>query len=163
MLIAPRNTLSHTQIKFYSKYLDNVLWSRHLKFIITSMCGGFLIAQIVKTLPEMQEIQVWSLGQEDPLEKGMRTHSSILAWRIPWTEKPGGIQSIGSQSQTRLRNLAYMHTRHTHVCIISNHISTIAGNLACLKSGHMDNQYPFCPQAICKPHSSFWYSLSHHS
>ena len=97
MLIAPRNTLSHTQIKFYSKYLDNVLWSRHLKFIITSMCGGFLVAQIVKTLPEMQEIQVWSLGQEDPLEKGMRTHSSILAWRIPRTEKPGGLQSVGSQ------------------------------------------------------------------
>ena len=42
-------------------------------------------------MPEMQETQVWSLGQEDPLEKGMATHSSILAWRIPWTEKLGGL------------------------------------------------------------------------
>ena len=47
----------------------------------------------------MQETQAWSLGQEDPLEKGMITHSSILAWRIPWTEKPGRLPSSGSQSQ----------------------------------------------------------------
>ena len=52
----------------------------------------------------MQETQVQSLGGEDPLEKGMATHSSILAWRIPWTEKPGGLQSIGPQSQTGLSN-----------------------------------------------------------
>ena len=45
----------------------------------------------------MQETQVWSLGQEDPLEKEMATHSSILAWKIPWTEDPGGLQSMGSQ------------------------------------------------------------------
>ena len=47
--------------------------------------------------PAMQETQVRSLGWEDPLEKGTATHSSILAWRIPWTEEPGGLQSIGSQ------------------------------------------------------------------
>ena len=51
----------------------------------------------VKNLPAMQEMQVQSLGWEDPLEEGMATHSSILAWRIPWTEEPGGLQSIGSQ------------------------------------------------------------------
>ena len=45
----------------------------------------------------MQETQVWSLGQEDPLEKGMAAHSIIFAWEIPWTEEPGGLQSIGSQ------------------------------------------------------------------
>ena len=56
------------------------------------------MAQTVKNLPAMtQEIQVQSLGQEDPLEKGMATHSSILAWRIPWTEEPGRLQSMGSQ------------------------------------------------------------------
>ena len=54
-----------------------------------------LIAQAVKNLPAMQEIEVQSLGQEDPLEKGMATHSSILARRIPWTEEPGGLQSMG--------------------------------------------------------------------
>ena len=59
--------------------------------------GAFLVAQIVKNLPAMQQTWVWSLGQEDPLEKGMATHSSIFAWRIPWTEEPGGLQSTGSQ------------------------------------------------------------------
>ena len=58
---------------------------------------GFPGNSTVKNLPAMQETQVWSLGQEDPLEKGMTTHSSILAWRIPWTEDPGGLQSVGSQ------------------------------------------------------------------
>ena len=56
-----------------------------------------LIAQSVKKLPAMQETRVRFLGQEDPLEKGMATHFSILAWRIPWTEEPGGLQSMGSQ------------------------------------------------------------------
>ena len=53
---------------------------------------------MVKNLPAMQETQVQSLGWEDPLEKGMATHSSILAWRIPWTEKPGRLQTMGSQN-----------------------------------------------------------------
>ena len=55
-----------------------------------------LVAQMVKHLPIMQEAQVGSLDQEDSLEKGMATHCSILAWRLPWTEKPGGLQSLGS-------------------------------------------------------------------
>ena len=55
------------------------------------------MAQMIKNLPAMLETPVCFLGQEDPLEKGMATHSSILAWRIPWTEKPGGLQSMGSQ------------------------------------------------------------------
>ena len=56
------------------------------------------MAQMVKNLPAMLETQVRSLGWEDPLEKGMATHSSTLAWRIPKTEEPGGLQSMGSQS-----------------------------------------------------------------
>ena len=52
---------------------------------------------MVKNLPVMQEIQVQSLGHEDPLKKGMATHSSIPAWRIPWTEESGGLQSMGLQ------------------------------------------------------------------
>ena len=55
-----------------------------------------LVAQIIKHLPTIRETQVQSLGWEDPLEKGMATHSSVLAWRIPWTEEPGGLQSTGS-------------------------------------------------------------------
>ena len=55
------------------------------------------MSQTIKNLPAMQETQVQSLGQEDPWEKEMANHSSILAWRIPRTEKPGGLQSMGSQ------------------------------------------------------------------
>ena len=58
------------------------------------------MAQTGKNLPEMQEIRVQSLGWEDPLEEGMVTYSSILAWKIPCPEEPGGLQSMGSQSQT---------------------------------------------------------------
>ena len=59
--------------------------------------GASLLAQVVKSLPALQEIQIQSLGQEDPLEKGMDTHSSSLAWKIPRTEEPGGLQSMGLQ------------------------------------------------------------------
>ena len=55
------------------------------------------MAQTVKNMPAMQETQVQALSWEDPLEEGMVTHSSILAWRIPWTEEPGGLSYIGSQ------------------------------------------------------------------
>ena len=58
---------------------------------------GFPVAERLKHLPSMRETQVRSLGREDPLEKEMVTHSSILAWRIQWTEKPGGLQSTGWQ------------------------------------------------------------------
>ena len=61
-----------------------------------------LVAQMVKNPPEVQETRVRSLGREDPLEKGMATHSSILVWEIPWTEEPGGLQSMGSQKRTQL-------------------------------------------------------------
>ena len=56
-----------------------------------------LVALLVKNLPALQETRVQPRGQEDPLEKQMATHSSILAWRIPWTEEPGRLQSMGSQ------------------------------------------------------------------
>ena len=56
-----------------------------------------LVSQMVKNLPAMQETWVCPLGQEDPLEKGMATHSSVLTWEIPWAEESGGLQSMGSQ------------------------------------------------------------------
>ena len=66
------------------------------------------MAQKVKHLPVMWKTQARSLGREDPLEKEMTTHSSILAWRIPWTEEPGGLQSMGSQKVDATERL------HTH-------------------------------------------------
>ena len=65
------------------------------------------MAQMVKNLPTKQETQVQSLGREDPLEKGMATHCSILAWRAPWTEEPDRLQSMVSQSQTRLSDFTF--------------------------------------------------------
>ena len=67
------------------------------KLLLHLSSSASLVAQMVKNLPAMQETWVWSLGLEDPLKEEMATHSSILAWRIPWTEEPGRLQSIGSQ------------------------------------------------------------------
>ena len=63
--------------------------------------GFSLMTQMVKDLSTRLQTQVWSLGRDDPLEKGMETHSSILAWRMPWTEEPGSLQSMGSQRVIR--------------------------------------------------------------
>ena len=63
--------------------------------------GASLVAQTVKNLPAVQETQVQSLGQEDPLEKGMATHSSVLAWKIPWTEEPDSLLYTGLQRVRR--------------------------------------------------------------
>ena len=71
---------------FNVRFESNHLWKLH---------WASLMAQIVKNLPALQKIQVQSLGQEDPLEKGMATDSSILDWRIPWTEATDGLQSMG--------------------------------------------------------------------
>ena len=106
-----------TYWKKWSKTLDTKyplrdrlsLWGREC-YVIHFLKGGRdhkkecagaklnpMLAQIVKNLPAMQETQVPFLGQEDPLEKGMATHSSILYWRIPWTEETGRLQSMGLQ------------------------------------------------------------------
>ena len=66
---------------------------------MNSLKRTFLVGQMVKNLPATQESWVGSLGQEDLLEEGMATHSGTLAWKIPWTENPGRLQSMGSQSQ----------------------------------------------------------------
>ena len=66
-------------------------------YILPTYYWTSLVAQLVKNLPAVQETWVRSLGCEDPLEKGMATHSSILAWRIPWTEESCGLQSMGLQ------------------------------------------------------------------
>ena len=66
-------------------------------FALTGYEWASVLAQMVKNVPAMWETWVQSLSWEDPLEKGMATHSSIPAWKIPWTEEPGGLQSMGSQ------------------------------------------------------------------
>ena len=69
----------------------------YIYFRLWKWCWASLVVQVVKNLPAVQETWVWSLGWEGLLEKGMATHFSIFAWRIPWTEEPGGLQSVGLQ------------------------------------------------------------------
>ena len=88
-----------------------------------------LVAQTVKNLPAMQKLWFWSLGQEDPLEEEMATHSSILAWRIPWREEPGGLQSKGSQ---RVGHDWATNTNSFHHCI---HKSVFCISIPALKIG----------------------------
>ena len=83
--------LSHQGSFIMEKNIKNNVW------VCIYITGAFLVASAAKNLPAIQETQVWSLGQEDPLEEGMATHSSILAWKIPWTEETGRLQSTGSQ------------------------------------------------------------------
>ena len=73
-------------------YIENDVINSH-----AHLTWGFLGGSAVKNSLAMQEMQVQSLGQKDPLEKGMATHSGVLAWRIPWTEEPGGLWSVKSQ------------------------------------------------------------------
>ena len=71
-----------------------------------SLYGASKVTLVVKNLPAKQETQVQSLDGEDPLEEGIATHASILAWRIPWTEAPGGLQSIGLQRVSQESSVA---------------------------------------------------------
>ena len=77
--------------------IDEIQENRGNPLVFVFFFSCVCVAQMVKNLPVMQETQVRFLDQEDPLEKGMTTQSSILAWRIVWTEEPGGLQSIRSQ------------------------------------------------------------------
>ena len=77
--------------------IHTVEWYQPLKKNNVLIHATTPVAQLVKNLPAVQETRVRSLGWEDLLEKEMATHSSILAWKISWTEKPGGLQSMGSQ------------------------------------------------------------------
>ena len=89
-----------SQQQIFWKLLPHFVVNAHFSMqLLTS-----LVTQMEKNLPAIQETWLWSLDWEDPLEKGMATHSSILAWNSPGTEEPGGLQSTGLQSRTQLRN-----------------------------------------------------------
>ena len=119
---------------------------RGLWFTHTHIYGegdASLVAQMVKHLVAMWKTRVWSLGQEDPLEKEMGTHSSTLAWRIPWMEEPGTLQSMGSQ---RVRynwvtsfSLSHTHTHtHTHCwccCSVSQSCPILCDPMDCSTPG----------------------------
>ena len=93
------NTLKQSKERNNSAFTPKLKQNITKLFNITSLeeIRAPLVAQMVKNLPSVQETQFQSLGWEDPLEKGMDAHSSILTWRIPWTKKPGRLQSMESQ------------------------------------------------------------------
>ena len=103
------------------------------------------MAQMVKNLPTVQQTRVWSLGQEDPLEKGMATHCNILAWRIPWTEEPGGLQSMGSQ---RVGHDWVTFTLKIPYWLISSMILTL-GYLSLVLSLDTCCKTQLCPRLFC--------------
>ena len=95
-------------------------------------CMGYPDGSVVKNLPadagyRRQERRIWSLGREDPPEEKMATHTSVLAWKIPWTEEPSRLQSMGSQSRTQLSTHTHTHT-HTHTQYVV----------------HYNSIFPFC-------------------
>ena len=102
------------------------------------------MAQMVKSLPTKWETRVWCLGREDPLEKEIATHFSILAWKIPWMEEPGRLQSMGSQ-------------RGRQDWATSLWLSNVE-NLDCNSLGKVNACLPICPDASLL--RSFWLSLS---
>ena len=105
------------------------LTSGIIKLIIPRVLfvSASLVAQRLKRLPGMQETRVRSLSQEDPLEKEMATHSNTLAWRIPWREEPGGLQSMGvARSQTRLSNFTFTFHLHALGKEMATHSSVLA-------------------------------------
>ena len=105
--------LHYYYLHYYTYYFDlkyNISSTHASSFSPGVHCLVFIKCSVNKCLPAMRETQIWSLGQEDPLEKEMATHSSTLAWKIPWMKEPGRLQSMGLQ---RVRHdwsdLACMH------------------------------------------------------
>ena len=105
-LISSSSSFSKPSLDIW-KFLVHIMLKpsmQDFKHDLTSM-GASLVAQTVKCLPAMWETWVRALGGEDPLEKEMASHSSTLAWKIPWTEEPGRLQSVRSQSRTQLSKI----------------------------------------------------------
>ena len=102
----------------WSVSISWLLWYEVSKIVKFKEARASLVAQMVKNPPVMQETQVWALSWEDPLEKRMATHSSILAWRIPWTEESGGLQAYGGLQRVRRSWVANTFTHFQVVCSV---------------------------------------------
>ena len=134
----------YSSIIYNSQDMETTSADEQINKMCVCMCAcvyiyiSSLVAQMVKCLPIMQETWVQSLGQEDLLEKEMATHSSILAWKIPWAEEPGQAMVHGvSKSRTRLSDFThfthtYIYSTHTYICYIyytMEYYSTIKGKM----------------------------------
>ena len=137
--------INHNKIRLGKYYDDNeCIWCSQ---VLKARMGDSLVAQMIKHLPAMQETQVQSLGHKDPLEKEMVTHSSTLTWKIPWTEEPGRVQSMGSQrvghcwafSLTML--IGDPEHPWEHPCVVSVYNSDISAGQKELMSSHWSFSY----------------------
>ena len=97
---------------------------------VYSTIWASLVTQLVKNPPALQETWVWSLGWEDPLQEGMASHSSILVWRTPWTEEPGGLQFMGSQESDTTERLS---TAQHYICRYSSVVKSCLALLWSMK------------------------------
>ena len=122
------------------------------------------VAQTVKNLPAMQETQVWFLGQEDPLEKGMAIHSSILACRVPWTEEPGGLQSMGLQ---RVGHDRVTNASTFFLCSLYNSSKTVRTGRELLPEVKMTLSHPTPPpvqwKIFMEEKTIFFFPREYHS
>ena len=157
--VSPSNTVYHlTQVKnwnnfpwFKSKTGNSRRANYCFKYqpVMLLLGGASQVALVVKNPPtkarELRDLRVQSLGWEDPLEEGMATHSSILAWRILWTEDSGGLQSLGSQSRTRLKQLS-THTRCYTSC---SYVCFSVRSSLCLIPRIQSQQCIFMQMNIC--------------
>ena len=100
--ISPRVAKSQTRLSDFTFITLSVVWSSQVALVVKKPSAN----------AEDMEMWVWSLGWEDPLEEGVATHCSILAWRIPWTEEPGGLRSIVAKSWAQLKQLSTLTCMH---------------------------------------------------
>ena len=114
------NHFKNKMFIFFLFYIYNLYVIHILYYIYIYVKWAFLVAQMVTNLPAVQKTWVWPLGWENPLEKGMATHSSSLAWRIPWTEKPGGLHTVHGVTKS-WHNSATKYM--AHICKIDVGIS----------------------------------------
>ena len=122
--------------------------------IVVPNSGASLVSQMVKNLISMQETQVWTLGQEDSLEKEMANHYSILAWRITWTEEPGGLPSMESQRVGHdWATNTHTHT-HTHTQYLSHRVA--------VKSKWVSTYYALIPVFSKSKHWQMFSCSSYH-
>ena len=132
---------------------DTWSFSDNVIFLWPKLPWASLVAQMVKSLPAMRETQVQSLGQKDPLEKEMATNSSILAWKIPWMEKPGGLQSMGLQ---RVRHDWVTDTNHLRISLETNSEITVTSPqlfLIIINCSFSNTSVSFCPTLFARTHS----------
>ena len=143
------NLLFSPDLLFCLLYLSFGIWDLFLGLLC--FWWASLVAQMVKRLPTMRETRVRSLGQEDPLEKETATHSSIHAWKIPWTEEPGGLQSMGSQRVGHNWAISLCACVCVCVCVCVLGRMGITNCSFCIL-------LPFCYK-LFSPRSSLWWSL----